>query len=381
MKQAILHLGFHKAGSSSVQLTFTLNRRVLERQGWRYAWFTEYGRDSYNHSVPLHNLFVQHAGELPDNLRVGKSRAEQMRRYRAELDDNLKSDLPLIFSGEGGSMLRKPGLRAMRRTFEDAGWRPRVIIFVRPPTEFAESMAQQLIKGGSPDRQLPAPLGEYVSARITRIREVFPEAEFYPFSRVKAHPGGPAGFMADLIEPGLAAKLVVHSSNSRISANAADLTLHVNRLLPFFVDFGDGQQVHPLRLHGDTRPLFALSGERFFLGAEELDGIRDQIARQNDWLDRNLGPEFCDARTPPARGAVQWHAGHAAELRRLFRHLPRHIRVAAADYFRDRPDLPEDLQALPQRYSAGWRLWLRYARGGPGVRYLEKAYRKVRGQW
>ena len=81
-KTAVIHLGFPKSGSSSVQKTFALNRRALERAGWSYARFSEYGRDAINHSAIFANLFSQHSGELRANLRAGKSRASQVARFR-----------------------------------------------------------------------------------------------------------------------------------------------------------------------------------------------------------------------------------------------------------------------------------------------------------
>jgi len=379
-KLAIIHLGFPKTGSSSVQKTYSLNRRVLAKAGWKYARFTQYGRDALNHSLPLMNLFAQHSKELRANLRAGENRRDQTARFSAELERNLASDLPLIFSGENISGMGVPALRAMKTTFEAAGRELRIIGFLRAPTEYAESLVQQLVKDGATDLGLGRPLERYLSHRIRRIRRIFPDAEFYPFDQVKIHTGGPPGFLADLLEPGLSEKLVEHRANERVSGNAVALLLHLNRALPVFPDDG-APQVNPLRLHGDARPLFRLSGGRFQLRSPELQGIAEQIAAENAWLRRHLGEAFCDAGERPPDRPLVWRAEQAGELRRILRRMPKHLRIAIAGYFRDRPDLPPELQALADRYRAGGNYFLRYLRGGPGIGQLEHAYRRLRGQW
>ena len=379
-KPAIIHIGFPKSGSSSVQKTFALNRRVLSKAGWHYARFTQFGRDAVNHSTPLINLLAQHSNELKINLKVGANRAEQVAKFRAELEQNLACDLPLIFSGENICGMGVPALKALKAAFDDAGRDIRIIGFIRPPTEYCESLVQQLVKDGAVDLGLRCPLEKYLSHRVRRVRQVFPDAEFYPFDRVKADAGGPPGFLADLIEPGLSARLTQHRVNASVSANAVELLRHLNRVLPVFPD-GDAPQINPLRLHGDARPLFRLSGERFRLRPPDMAVIAEQIAEQNTWLERHLGAEFCDQKEPPAADPLIWRAQQAGELRAILRWMPKHMRIAIADYFANRSDLPPELQALAGRYRAGGNLVLRYKRGGPGIGVLEQIYRRLHRQW
>jgi len=380
-KTAIVHVGFPKSGSSSIQKTFALNRRVLGQAGWCFARFTQFGRDGINHSTPLINLFAQHSKELRSNLKIGKARSEQVVKFRAELKRNLASDLPLIFSGENISGMGVPALKAMKAAFDETGWDMRIIGFLRAPTEYAESLIQQLVKDGATDLGLGRPLERNLSHRVERLRQVFPEAEFYPFNDTRAHAGGPPGFLADLFEPGLSAKLVEYRANERVSDNAIELLQHLNRALPVFLDIAGEAQVNPLRLHGDARPLFRLSGGRFYLRSGELAKIQGQIDAQNEWLERHLGASFCDQGERPPDRPLTWRPGQAGELRRILWRMPKHMRIAIAGYFKDRPDLPPELQVLAGRYRTGSNYYLRYVRRGSGFGKLEHVYRKLRGQW
>ena len=140
-------------------------------------------------------------------------------------------------------------------------------------------------------------------------------------------------------------------------------------------------RTNPLRLHGDARPLFGLSGDRFHLPAQELAGIADQIAVENAWLEKHLGTAFCDRPGGRPDSPLAWRPEQAVELRRVLRRMPEHMRIVIASYFADRPDLPPELQALSRRYRVRGSYFLRLSRGGPGIGRLEHTYRKLRRQW
>jgi len=377
LRRAILHLGFPKAGSSSIQATFYKNRRRLDAAGLRYGAFTEYGRGVRSHSSAFVNLFGDRPERYHANLKAGKTADQQRAKFAREMAENLAGTGPVVFSGEDISTLSEAGLARMAAHFAEAGWTLRPILIVRPPEAFLHSFAQTLIRQGA-TRLLPAgKLADRFSNRIVAIRAALPQTEIYPFQAAVDHPAGPPGFLADLIQPGLAERLAPERSNESVSAHAAALILHVNRLLPMYVETPE-RRISPLRQARDLHPLFAVPGARFRLPAERIDRLRPEIAAENAWLAQHLGPEFCDPPGDVADAPLVWGADQAAAVPPILRRLAPHLAAAAASYFEDSggADLPPRLAALPARYRAGGTLWQRYKRGGPGMALADRLYRR-----
>jgi len=377
---AILHIGFGKTGSTSIQASFAAARDRLAAAGWHYARFTQFGRETPNHSRAFVNLYGEGLDNFAGNLHAGKTAAEQAAHFRAEMDAALAAGQPAIFSGEVISTLRRAALKRMRADFTARGYAPRVIAYIRAPAELIHSVAQQRVRNGWGEALPPQPMRAEIRDKVIRIRAIFPEAEFHPFAEAAGHPKGPAGHLADLIAPGLSDQVRPAARNPRISDNATQLIWHVNRLVPMFWQ-GARRHVSPLRLAGDLTPLMTLPGPGFFLRSAERAHYEAEVAAEAAWLAEHLGPAFADARPTPQDRPVEWTAEHAGHLDRLLPKIAKPLRVAAADYFRGRDDLPPALAALPRRYRLGGQWWLRYKRGGPGVAQLEYLYRKMRGQW
>lgn len=379
MKQVILHMGLPKTGTTSIQTTFHRNRRVLDGAGFTYPAFQEIRRVASDHNSPFINLFSDHPENYVGNMRAGRSAAEQIERHTATMAEVLKSDRTIVFSGEDISSLSEAGLARMAAYFAEAGRELRPVIAARPPRQYLEGMAQTIIRAGSP-RLLPEwHLKDRLSGRIQQIRKVLPQTEVYPFAALRTHPQGPAGFMADLLQPGLSAKLDYSRANERSSRQAVALVRQVNMVLPMWVNTPN-RRLNPLRMPGDIRPLWGLPGESFRLTASEIAPRQDEIAAENAWLAENLGPDFCD---PPGDMDAKdtplvWTEAHAEALPKLLRKLPRRIAAAAASYFAGQPDMPPALAALPARYNMAGTRWQRYKRSGPGSNLLFAARAKLR---
>lgn len=377
---AILHVGFGKTGSTSVQQTLAAEGAALAARGWRYARFTQNGREITNQGRAFANVYETSADNFHGNLHAGKTTAEQAPHFRAEMDRALAPQSPVIFSGEFISSLSRSALTRLRDDFLAKGYEPRVIALIRAPGELVHSLAQGRIRSGWPDL-LPkrSMKGEY-RTRINNLRSVFPEAGFHPFADARAHPKGPAGFVADLIEPGLSDPLATIAANPSMGDHATRLILHVNTLAPMFIE-SDRRQLSPVRMAGDIRSLERLPGPAFFLRSHELRPIRKEMREEIAWLNQELGRDFTKTRPSPEDTPLVWTDAQAQVLPGLLRHLPHHLAVAAANYFEGRDDVPAALAALPQRYRIGGNLWLRFRKTAPGVATAERIVRRIRGQW
>ena len=58
-KLVVIHTGFHKTGSSSIQHSLAYNRELLAGRGYFYPEFIVNGVEFYNRSVPLYGFFVK----------------------------------------------------------------------------------------------------------------------------------------------------------------------------------------------------------------------------------------------------------------------------------------------------------------------------------
>jgi hypothetical protein len=165
--------------------------------------------------------------------------------------------------------------------------------------------------------------------------------------------------------------------NERLSENAVALLRHLNTVVPFHLHTPK-PRMSPLRTAGDSKPLWGLSGRRFFLGSADLETVRDEIDEQNTWLAKALGPGFCDTETTVLDGPVHWTDDHAAELRAALRWMSAHLRTAVASYFDDQPDLPDALQGFGARYDIARARLMRFARQSPAVGRLDRIYKRLR---
>ncbi|MDJ0630832.1 MAG: hypothetical protein QNJ44_21425 [Rhodobacter sp.] len=380
VKQAIIHIGFPKAGSTSLQVTLAANRRLLRRHGLSYARFTREKLDLDNHSKIFITLFAKTPQRYSGNIRGGHDTDADRALFREQFEKNLATGDPVIFSGEDIFRLAPDELAAMQEDLARLGRCPRIIAFVRPPLEFLHSASQQGILAGA-SRPVPLqPLKTFYSQRLGQIRDVFPDAEFYPFNACKAHTGGPAGFFADLIRPGLAGQIQELRRGEAVSDNAVHLIRHLNLLIPPVVQI-DGPKANPLRFPGELRRLRDLPGEKFYVRRSEMGGFYDQAVAENRWLAENLGPQFCDESLETRDGPVQWTGRHARELPAILRSLPRHSRIAMANYFAHHDDVPAGLKALARQNTRPIlvRLRERLSRIGVLKGLYRRLFRRLRG--
>jgi hypothetical protein len=135
-KIAVLHIGTHKTATTSLQTMITLNETFFADQQLCYPTA---GRVGDGH----HNL----AWELS-----GDERYDPMAGSFADLADELGKAQPraVLLSSEDFEYLhRRPeALRSIRRTMEGLGYRTHVLVVLRQPSEYLESLYVELGKHG-----------------------------------------------------------------------------------------------------------------------------------------------------------------------------------------------------------------------------------------
>jgi hypothetical protein len=155
-KEIHFHIGFHKTGSSSIQVSLKENSGVLKSNDVLYPLFVFEDECIENHSIPFYSIFSKHRYAYRENIRRGLSSADLVNRQNQKYIDQLikqvaESDCKtIVFSGEDLSMLALDEVVEMKSFFNAnlPEYRFKVFAFVRSPIEFWASDCQENIKAG-----------------------------------------------------------------------------------------------------------------------------------------------------------------------------------------------------------------------------------------
>lgn len=142
VKEVILHIGMHKTGSSSIQVS--LNN--YDDGTVRYARF-----DTPNHSLTINTIFARKPNRVAEHKASGHTEKEiddLKTKYAAQLESELQSSAPkLIISGENIALLSTAAIKGLHDYLSELSIKTTVVAYVRPPVGFASSAFQQRLKG------------------------------------------------------------------------------------------------------------------------------------------------------------------------------------------------------------------------------------------
>jgi hypothetical protein len=169
MKQAILHLGLHKTGTTSIQNSF---------RGYDDGEIAYANLGSPNHSTVFKALFLQNAVYPWKNQGLSEKKIENLiNRHWLALTKQLdRKHSRIIFSGEGISKLDIESLYRIKNTFNEHQRDAIVFVAVREPLGMTASLMQEMVKGGkdlqneSTDKDV---VSYSLSKRINNILTVF----------------------------------------------------------------------------------------------------------------------------------------------------------------------------------------------------------------
>ncbi len=144
--EAIIHPGMHKTGTSSIQATLM----ALKPEGWIYP------------TLPMGNmggrfalLFEKKPHEHHSFRTRGVSEVEAERqrvlhykKFLEQLEYGADTGLNTLFSGEYLSVASRESIEKIASLYQEYGFTPRVIAYVRKPMSFMQSAFQQRIKSG-----------------------------------------------------------------------------------------------------------------------------------------------------------------------------------------------------------------------------------------
>jgi len=348
-KELLLHLGFHKTGSTSIQETCAKNIEMLKEMDISYPLFKHFENEnkSSNHSIFIYSLFT----DKPDTYTPNKMRKLDTKmankHYLSQFNKILKSNTSkLILSGESLSTLKQHELKKLKTHIESAGWNIRTIIYLRSPLSSAPSVYGQRIKAGKDAGLLENE--KLVITRIKTILKIFPQAIFYPFKKVCSDHGGPAQHFLSILKITDTSRFEFIHANESLSNQAIRLIPHINKSYPTL----KGDKVNDLRKVRDTFPIHQIKGEKFSFNEEEYYSIKDELKVSNDWLNTNLGPDFCDSNTDFKPIECKWTDTQLDAFESIMLKLPTHILHVTREYFEKKANLTnKQLKRIKEMYD------------------------------
>ncbi|MEL6791515.1 MAG: hypothetical protein AAGL18_01995 [Pseudomonadota bacterium] len=326
----ILHAGFHKTASSSVQQSLAAARGHLCACGFDYAQLNNAeGDDHINHSLALFVAFSERYDQYPYLVARGLDADRERSRFRAELMAAIEgartAGRTLILSGEEVSSLSVAALADMKDFFADADTDLRMVALVRAPYAVSCSDGQEWIKAGhqyhvTHRQSMPA---------ITRIQTVFPKAQFHSFARACDHPSGPVGYLLQQVRIDTDQNVALLRVNESLSDQIVRLIAHINAIEPVALS---GKK-SAWRFRNDTRALWAIPGDRFVFSDNEFSQIEASVRAENDALRAAFGDDFCDQSFPTRSVPCAWTDAMLRQLLDVFPALPATVGILTYSYF------------------------------------------------
>jgi hypothetical protein len=277
-RRAVVHIGIHKTGSSSIQQAVHGRLRELRRCGIVYPAIRNCSR--------LTILFRDHRERDPVVKVRGLDSPQLIADHCARLSDSLRRTLAAdhrvaLLSGEELSRLTHSEVERFHSWFD--GYDVHVIAYLREPRAWASSQAQQLVKAGYT-------LQEAVTKRALKpgFRErLSPWLTFYGRDRIsvfdfdvaKLYPGGITSHFAEQI--GLPNKLKAKMAGVRVNEGLSEEAV---------AQLSAWNEQHTGRPSAERlEAMQRLGGPPFVLDVEVLDRIDRQSKADVEWVQETFG--------------------------------------------------------------------------------------------
>lgn len=204
-KEIVLHVGFHKTASTSIQKTMysVTNKNIMKKNN---VTFVE-GIWSENNSIPVYSAFSNYPESYHININMdnlGEKLINYNKNVKEDLKNALKNTNRLIISGEDISFMERNELEKMKLFLEtECKYKInfKIIIYVRKPISFINSIIQEIIKTGRNiiDKEINYLIKETYKNRIIKFQEIFNNVEIYSFEQACNHEFGPVGHFFDIL--------------------------------------------------------------------------------------------------------------------------------------------------------------------------------------
>ena len=340
MKQFIIHMGFHKTATTSIQTTCAVNKEKLEELGFYYPLFNLDHRVITNHSIPFYSLFTSEPDKYHMNVRWKVDPGAANKQYEEQLNHILNQEYEkVLISGEDISKLCATELEKMRTKIQSYGYDIRVIVVVRPPLSSINSSIQEMVKNGYSLESINLNHNNngsqnkkesIIVTKIKTIESVFPQVEFFSFKNLCHHEYGPVGHFFEIIGVTDYSSLEFFRANDSMSEQATRLISFINKEQPLFIS----EKINPFRKDGDTVELHKLNGDKFQLNKNEFQKFRDGVDQVNQYLLNKFDASFCDQKPyfPLSEREINWSEQQFEQLKNIISEVDENIKMLAYDY-------------------------------------------------
>jgi hypothetical protein len=270
MKIVFLHLGLHKTGTTSLQLTCKENRTELSAQGYLYPLFSKpQSKETAieNHSIPLFSAFCSSPETYSENIYSPTDNIENQNiLFKDTITEALLSSSDIIFSAEEAGLLTAKELRNLANFLGKHGHKILPLAVIRDPLAYHESTVQQRISDGR-----AVNLAKPVSQRraILNLLTVFgTNIRWLSFEEACLHTGGPATFILEYI--GVNTNNIRNTKGNEGMSNLSTRLQNIlNKLQPRITK---DYKLNPY--HTKIDPLFH---DKFRLTKEELEIVSRRV--------------------------------------------------------------------------------------------------------
>jgi hypothetical protein len=293
LQTCILHIGPHKTGSTSIQLTLHKGREILEKYGAYYL-----NTDSANHSwlicsafASKQNLTYHRAVKQGKNIKYDKyDRKSALKILESRIINN-KHPL-FIISAEDIAAFTPDELIQLKK-FLDARFNSTVIVgFVRPPMSFVNSYAQQILqsKGTYDDLCNNPPVANY-RQYFEKFFSIWGDDNVIlkPFAKSHFSNGCIVSEFLQMVglDNQMFKELTIYQSNQSISMKAAKLVSLFREKSNSF-DFDKNTK---LKI---CNKLLKLEGSKFFLPSLALEKSLLLSEKDIKWMQGKINCQLSD---------------------------------------------------------------------------------------
>lgn len=294
-KEFIIHIGFNKTGTTSIQNMLYTNAKWLLNHGIYYS------RICKNHGRFLHSMFMDQPEKKPVNIKEGYNTHEKAIKLNQQFENTLNHDLKnpkitkVIFSGEALSTFSSHELKRFSKWLYSHTNKITIICCTRNPISWFNSQAQEGLKRRTRDINTicNALCSEKVDSAMKRLQNYasyFGKENIlvYDFDKHKHRLYGKfleCCHIKQSISNKLQEKLT-KKHNESLSLEAGLLLDQLNRLRPL--------PPGALFNYDESAYFSKIRGEKFTLPPELLGKVLHYNYESSKWLAENFKEECAD---------------------------------------------------------------------------------------
>jgi hypothetical protein len=299
MKRAVIHIGTHKTGTTTIQKSlFSVRSKLLSDAQILYPSIHS------NQSVHLGTIFLDKPPRALQRRGLDTTDERSIAHLQAKFRASLETDLAapnwhtLVMSAEALWRFDSQAVARLIEWLSEYVSTISIVAFVRHPVDWARSAVQQQLKGGA--------TLDYLSenVHVPGWRERFTpwldavgleRFQILNFNEARENEGIVAAFCEAAGLPHETIRSLappIPPANESLSLEAALLLDSLNRQQPMFVD---GKLSPERRRHSQRyakRAIRSVPGNKFYLSAEHAAKVRVDSRPDLEWLNATFGKNF-----------------------------------------------------------------------------------------